>query len=139
MQVLPDRSGKFRSDTGNCGELLCIGAHLAASGTKTKADVQLGASAVERMEKQIDEATASLPALEHFILPGGCELACLLHVARTVCRRAERCVVAASDAGLAVPAEALRYLNRLSDLLFVLARLANHLAGLDETIWPTRK
>jgi len=120
-------------------ELLCIGSLIAASGSDSKPNMGLDASAVERMEKQIDEATGKLPPLEHFILPGGCELACLLHIARTVCRRAERRVVAAPDAGLRLPDEALRYLNRLSDLLFVLARLANRLAGLDDEIWPTPK
>ncbi len=93
------------------------------------------------MERQIDAAWAKLPELEHFILPEGCELACRLHVARTVCHRAERAVVAWADsgAGREVPPEILRYLNRLSDLLFALARLANRKAGMGEETWSGPK
>ena len=74
--------------------------------------------------------------LRTFILPGGCELACRLHVARTVFRRAERSVAGWADAGAAVPREVLAYLNRLGDALFMLARLANRDAGTPETLWP---
>ena len=88
--------------------------------------------AVARMEKRIDAICDELPELKDFILPGGCELASRLHLARTIARRTERAVVAAlnpaDDERSAAPV-ALRYLNRLSDLLFVLARLANHNAG----------
>ena len=85
--------------------------------------------AVARMEKHIDAICGELPELKDFILPGGCELACRLHLARTIARRAERAVVAALDLRNDEPHEAsgaLRYLNRLSDLLFALARQANH-------------
>ncbi len=92
-------------------------------------------AAVARMEKRIDAICGELPELKDFILPGGCELACRLHLARTIARRAERAVVAALDLRDDEPHEAsdaLRYLNRLSDLLFALARQANHNVGESE-------
>ncbi|MDY7011918.1 MAG: cob(I)yrinic acid a,c-diamide adenosyltransferase [Planctomycetota bacterium] len=84
--------------------------------------------AVARMEKRIDAIRDELPELKDFILPGGCELACRLHLARTIARRAERAVVTAlnpTDYKQSPAAAELRYLNRLSSLLFALARLAN--------------
>ena len=88
---------------------------------------------VNRLETWIDEAEAQLQPLRRFILPGGSQAGALLHLARTVCRRAERHIVSlgsdAVDAGL------LAYVNRLSDLLFVLARLANARAGVPEVEW----
>jgi len=117
------------------GELLSAGAVLAAQGTGSDPHVHADGAAVARMEKQIDRLWASLPELTHFILPGGCDLACRLHLARTVCRRAERTVVKVVDAGTAVPLSILQYLNRLSDLLFALARWANHQTGTAETPW----
>ena len=117
-------------------ELLTIGALLAAAGTDSRPNVALDESTVQGMEQQIDRLTTRLPELTHFILPGGCELACRLHVARTVCRRAERRVVALADAQTPVPPIIVRYLNRLSDLLFMVARLANHIAGVSDAGWP---
>jgi cob(I)alamin adenosyltransferase len=87
--------------------------------------------AVSRLEQEIDEANASLPELKSFVLPGGSERAAQLFLARAVCRRAERTVLAVPDAN---PLAAV-YLNRLSDLLFVLARAANAEAGVDEPLW----
>lgn len=119
------------------GELCAVAAVLGpgpAGGAAAPDD-----SAVARMERQIDAAWKELPPLEHFILPEGCEPACRLHAARTVCRRAERAVVACTDAAGPVPAGVLRYLNRLGDLLFVLARLANRHAGVDEQTWARPK
>lgn len=89
---------------------------------------------IAALETAIDAADAELPPLAAFVLQGGTPKAAALHVARTVCRRAERSVVALSDT-TEVPGEILRYLNRLSDLLFVLARLANHRAGLPDRTW----
>ena len=86
------------------------------------------------MEKQIDTFTAELPPLKQFILPGGSPLAAHLHIARTVCRRAERHLVELMREEQTGEAP-LIYLNRLSDLLFVLARLANKLDGHPETHW----
>jgi cob(I)alamin adenosyltransferase len=114
--------------------LIALGAMLAADAGQAPA-AAIGDDDVARLESAVAEAGKNLPALKRFIVPGGCELACRLHVARCVCRRAERSCVQALDAGQAVPPVALRHLNRLGDLLFVLARLANHAAGTEERPW----
>lgn len=94
---------------------------------------------VEALEGWIDEVNDRLPPLENFVLPGGTEAAARLHVARCVCRRAERRTV---TLGRAAPSEAVamavRYLNRLSDLLFVLSRDENHRTGTPEVLWDSR-
>ena len=89
---------------------------------------------IETLESEIDAFDAELEPLRSFILPSGSPLAAALHVARTVCRRAERSLVSLS-AHEPVPVEASRYLNRLSDHLFTMARLANKRAGVTETKW----
>jgi cob(I)alamin adenosyltransferase len=89
---------------------------------------------VATLERAIDLAEEALPPLRTFVIPGGTELAARLHLARTVCRRAERRLVALA-AKENVPSVFLAYVNRLSDLLFVLARAANHQAGVPETPW----
>jgi cob(I)alamin adenosyltransferase len=89
---------------------------------------------VDELERDCDRFNAELPELRSFILPGGTETAARLHVARTVCRRAEREVIAAQDEVDLNPL-VLPYLNRLSDLLFILARAANAAAGSDEPLW----
>jgi cob(I)alamin adenosyltransferase len=86
------------------------------------------------LETQIDEAQAELPGLRNFILPGGTELAARLHVARTVCRRAERLLVGLQMERVVNPT-VLAYVNRLSDWLFVQARRANHRAGQPDILW----
>jgi cob(I)alamin adenosyltransferase len=85
--------------------------------------------AVDRLEAECDEANATLPELKSFVLPGGSELAARLHIARAVCRRAERDALASEG----INPLAVVYLNRLSDLLFILARAAN--AGGEEPLW----
>jgi cob(I)alamin adenosyltransferase len=120
-------------------DLFILGADLA---TPMEEGERVGARRVRRVEEaqvrrlegEIDRLQAGLPPLDQFILPGGSERGALLHLARTVCRRAERCVVALTRAE-AVSPEALRYLNRLSDLLFVLARTVNQQAGIPELPW----
>lgn len=92
------------------------------------------ADRIEQMEGWIDEADAELAPLREFILPGGSRGAAELHKARTVCRRAERTVVALAAAEPVDP-DAIRYLNRLSDLLFALARLENHRQGHPDVAW----
>jgi cob(I)alamin adenosyltransferase len=89
---------------------------------------------VERLETTLDEFNADLPALKDFILPGGGIAASCCHIARTVCRRAEREVVSLSRQETVRP-EAIRYLNRLSDLLFVIARVLARASGHGETLW----
>ncbi len=89
---------------------------------------------VTAMESRIDTLQAELPPQTHFILPGGTPASAALHLARTVCRRAERAVVPLVREGQ-VDALTLRFLNRLSDFLFVLARAANHRAGVKDVPW----
>jgi cob(I)alamin adenosyltransferase len=96
-----------------------------------------GAEDVELLEAYIDAFEAELEALERFILPGGTKASAAFHVARTVCRRAERRAVELHRAE-PVSAVALRYLNRLSDLLFVLARVENRRAGVPDSEWEAR-
>ncbi len=89
---------------------------------------------VAQLEREIDEMNAELPALRSFVLPGGTRLNAELHLCRTVCRRAERLLVALARTGQ-VPAEAVRYLNRLSDALFVWSRWVNHRLAVPEVLW----
>jgi len=113
-------------------ELFDLGAELA---TRPGKDVRgkdvgvprVGDAEIETLERAIDRAEDELEPLKTFVLPGGSPAGAHLHHARTVCRRAERCVVALAQHD-EVRGELIRYLNRLSDLLFVLARLANHRA-----------
>jgi len=120
-------------------ELFVIGSHLAvADGAAPPATLPpLEESAVARLEMQIDAAVARLPALRNFILPGGSEQAARLHVARTVCRRAERALVRFAQ-DRPVPPIILTYLNRLSDWLFVQARLANGQNGIEDALWKPK-
>src|SRR5581483_9120183 len=118
-------------------DLFVIGSHLATPEHEPPRSQWLPAldeSIVTRLEMQIDAAEQTLPALRNFILPGGSELAARLHLSRTVCRRAERLLVGfALDRP--VPVMVVTYLNRLSDWLFVHARLANHNAGVADIPW----
>jgi cob(I)alamin adenosyltransferase len=118
-------------------ELFVIGSHLAAPDTTPAASKWVPAlepSMVDRMEQEIDNIESLLTPLQNFILPGGTETSARLHMARTVARRAERLVVQLSRSE-AVDALLIRYLNRLSDWLFVHARLANHLEGVKDIPW----
>jgi cob(I)alamin adenosyltransferase len=120
--------------------LFVLGADLATplESKTTYAIPRIGKDDITILEKAIDAEEAHLPALEKFILPGGSELAANFHLARTVSRRAERIVV-----GLAqtenIGAFDIQYLNRLSDLFFVLARRANQLAGVKDIEWDGKK
>ena len=89
---------------------------------------------VAQLEKEMDLMNEALPPLRSFVLPGGSRLNAELHVCRTVCRRAERACVTLSRSET-VPAETVRYLNRLSDALFVWSRWASHVTGTPETLW----
>ena len=93
-------------------------------------------SDIESLERSLDRLDASVPAQKTFILPGGTVAASVAHVARTVCRRAEREVLTLADSGAYVHPMVTRYLNRLSDYLFILARSLNHLAGVPDIPWP---
>jgi cob(I)alamin adenosyltransferase len=120
-------------------ELFDLGADLS---TPPKPDEPEGAALrvldgqVARLEGEIDAMNAELPPLTSFILPGGTPAAAALHLARTVCRRAEREAVRLAEAGEPVSGPAMRYLNRLSDLLFVAARYAND-KGAAEVFWKS--
>jgi cob(I)alamin adenosyltransferase len=129
-------------------DLFLLGADLA---TPTEKDTRKGKITIERvrpeqvarLEAAIDRYEAEAPPLTNFILPGGHPLAAGLHLGRVVCRRAERRCVAlarneAENGGPAVNPEVLRYLNRLSDLLFVLARAVNHRQGVPDIAWNPR-
>jgi len=118
-------------------ELFNAGAELAMPAPATGRLDLLDSRAVDRLEREIDRYEAELPPLTEFILPGGTRAAAQLHVARTVCRRAERRVVslAASQPTPADLTPVLRYLNRLSDLLFVLPRVLNARAMVGDEIW----
>ncbi len=99
---------------------------------------RVAAAEVDRLEQWIDQLETELSPLRQFVLPGGTRAAAALHLARTVCRRAERHVIALAAAESVAPL-LIRYLNRLSDLLFVMARAANHRAGEAETTWSGRE
>jgi cob(I)alamin adenosyltransferase len=111
-------------------ELFDLGADLSVP-FAVEERLRISEEAVSRLEQEIEETNASLPELKSFVLPGGSERAARLFLARAVCRRAERAVLAAPDTNPLVGV----YLNRLSDLLFVLARAANAGAGVEEPLW----
>jgi len=120
------------------GELLELGSDLATPvGSPNEAKVKrVGAQRAKSLEEQIDAATTELAPLKRFILPGGSVTASRLHVARTVCRRAERLLVTLMGMeGVTGLENCLVYLNRLSDLLFTWARLANKRAGVGDIEW----
>lgn len=119
-------------------DLFAIGGRLATPEpekvAKAIAKAVLPPARVASLERVMDEAEGELPPLRAFVIPGGTPKAAAFHLARTVCRRAERGVVRLAREE-EVPAEILVYLNRLSDLLFTLARLANHRAGAGDATW----
>ncbi len=114
--------------------LFDLGAELASLPGANLSFAILDPKATERLEEDIDRQTEKLPALKNFILPGGSPLAAHLHVARCICRRAERAMLALHEEQALRP-EVLAFLNRLSDWLFVAARTANKLAGIEDVPW----
>ena len=117
-------------------QLFTVGATLATpKGTKASSFIPpIKPEWAEAMERAMDRYDEEVPKMTHFILPGGTPGASALHVARTVCRRAERRIVPLLQAG-EIDAGVIVYVNRLSDLLFVLARLVNHRAGVQDVKW----
>ncbi len=117
-------------------DLFEVGAELGSTADrKSKGGLPLIAEAqVQSLERAIDKYEEGPPALESFVLPGGSEIAARFHLARCICRRAERKVVALG-AEETLRGELFRYLNRLSDLLFTLARYANHAAAVQDIPW----
>jgi cob(I)alamin adenosyltransferase len=115
-------------------ELFDLGADLSVPFAEADGKLRITQEAVDRLERDCDEANADLPELKSFVLPGGTELAARLHVARAVCRRVEREVLAIADERTVNPVAPV-YLNRLSDLLFILARAANAGGDQPEPLW----
>jgi cob(I)alamin adenosyltransferase len=121
-------------------DLFSIGAELATPDPDSQQMRLLDAQRITGLELIMDGADEELPALTHFILPGGTSSAAYLHLARTVCRRAERNVVSLMEQPqVADYQQVLVYLNRLSDCLFMLARLVNHRCQESESIWQKSK
>jgi cob(I)alamin adenosyltransferase len=118
-------------------QLFDIGAELASPPERATQFASLREADVQALEAAIDQLETELEPLRQFILPGGTQAAAALHLARTVCRRAERRVVTLSHHS-PVSNIILQYLNRLSDLLFVMARVANHRAAVPDTPWTRR-
>ena len=114
-------------------ELFDVGADLSVPWGVTDR-LRVDQASIDRLEELCDRFNAELPELRSFVLPGGTETAARLHVARTLCRSAEREALLASQEVELNPL-VLAYLNRLSDLLFILARTANARAGVDEPLW----
>lgn len=138
LTFLPARGAIAKALVGMQNELFNIGSELA-SGTEGKAAEKArlfvhAEAKIATLERMIDEYDARVPPLRTFILPSGTQAGATLHLCRTVCRRAEREVVRLSHAE-AVNPDILGYLNRLSDLLFALARYVNKAAGRPETPW----
>jgi len=122
-------------------DLFDLGADLCVPESEEPPDfepLRMTATQVEHLESEIDRLNARLEPLNSFILPAGTEAAARLHFARTVCRRAERKISALAASGATVNPQALKYANRLSDLLFVMARIANLDAGGD-VLWVPGK
>ena len=120
-------------------ELFDLGADLATPAKPNEPEgsvLRILDSQVGRLESEIDALNEDLPQLTSFVLPGGMPAAAALHLARTVARRAERSAVALAESGQQVSPPALRYLNRLSDLLFVAARVANA-QGQGDVFWKS--
>lgn len=118
-------------------ELLVLGAELAFPADEKEFEIpKIEQRHIDTLEKSIDQLNADLGPLENFILPGGSPGAANLQIARSVCRRAERQMVTLSEIE-EIRAEALAYINRLSDLLFVLARYENNSKGGQEHIWDS--
>jgi cob(I)alamin adenosyltransferase len=116
-------------------ELFNLGSILATlPGDVHPKQPRITAAEVAQLEREIDQANGELAALRSFVLPGGSRLDAELHICRTVCRRAERLLVSLAKVE-SVPAEAVSYLNRLSDALFVWSRWVNHAVGAPETLW----
>ena len=121
--------GRIQNDLFDLGADLCT----PEKGSRAEGVLRIVGEQVDRLELEIDEINAALDPLESFILPGGTPVAAQLHMARTITRRAERLVTALSAEELVNP-NSVKYLNRLSDLLFVLSRAANN-GGKDDVLW----
>jgi cob(I)alamin adenosyltransferase len=130
MDGVPERFAGWLARIQN--DLFDVGADISVPHGGDRERLRLAPEQTAWLEQACDEVNAELPNLKSFVLPGGTAVAAQLHVCRTVCRRAERRTIACGED---VNAECVRYLNRLSDLLFILARAANLAAGAGERLW----
>lgn len=137
LALLGEMLGRIQNELFDLGADLCVpdkGQELAWE------PLRMLPVQAERLEREIDLLNESLTPLRSFVLPGGCAAATFLHQARTVCRRAERLMVALKGVeGEHLNAAALTYVNRLSDFLFVASRYANHVAGDGDVLWVPGK
>jgi cob(I)alamin adenosyltransferase len=124
---------RVQNDLLDIGADLSVPAPDAPSGADTRQRLRVGGEYTQWLERACDEVNATLEPLRSFVIPGGTPAAAHLHVCRTVCRRAERRAIAVGEEG---NAEVVRYLNRLSDLLFILSRAANNEPGSGEHAEP---
>lgn len=132
LAQVDDMLGRIQNDLFDLGADLCV---PQKEGKRQGEALRVAAAQVERLEQEIDELNGELEPLRSFVLPGGNRAAAALHVARTVCRRAERLMVALAETdGETVSDDALRYVNRLSDFLFVASRYAND-KGKADVLW----
>ena len=123
------------------GELFTYGAEIATpeAGKRETFTDHISENHIIALEQTIDHLSEKLPSLKRFVLPGGSEAACYAHLARTVCRRAERLLIKLAD-DTEVRGPLIVYLNRLSDLLFVIARYENNMNSIEDVVWEeTRK
>ena len=130
MADVPDRIAAWLTRIQN--DLFDLGADVCVPHGGDRERLRMSPEQTAWLEGVCDEVNAELPNLKSFVLPGGSALAAQLHVCRTVCRRAERRTIACGEE---ISAECVRYLNRLSDLLFILSRAANLGAGESEPLW----
>lgn len=136
-ESLPVEIGELLA--GIQSELFDLGAQLATPDPASHGTILIKPEHAQRLEAAIDRHDATLPPLKQFILPGGARAAAFLHTARSVCRRAERRVVSLAAAPSAnIAPDVVIYLNRLGDLLFVLARAVNAAAGVVDVPWQRR-
>lgn len=121
--------------------LFVVGSYLATdtSQTELRATSVVTDAMIANVEREIDAINAKLPPIKLFVLPGGCRGASVCHVCRTVCRRAERRILALAECGVDVDSHVVAYVNRLSDFFFILARKLNVEAEHEEIIWERRK
>ena len=134
--MLPEADDDRRDIIRIQNNLFNVCSHLATDQSKTPLypSAHLAEGEVEYLEQRVDAIMALLPERQGFVLPGGCQEAAQCHVARTVCRRAERCIAALAEVAT-VGAEMQQYVNRLSDYLFALAKKINFNAGRSEILW----
>ncbi len=133
--VVAEETGRIRRElTMAQRDMFVAGAMVSALGADAAGGVVVSEDRVDEMEGSIDKICGRISEQSCLIVPGGCDLAARLHVARTVCRRVERRIVALKEGPHDTPAvgRLIRYFNRLGDLLFVLSRLANAQAGIDD-------